>query len=113
MQLRQRRRDYRSVGVLGSLAVLIVFALLHVRVQPYAAAHQNRLELVLLVSSICVVALSCAYPALQGDDAARLALDVVVVLLMLGPLATLCAWWAVDRFKRCQRDLTDIETSEC
>ena len=98
---------------LGSLAVLIVFALLHVRVQPYAAAHQNRLELVLLVSSICVVALSCAYPALQGDDAARLALDVVVVLLMLGPLATLCAWWAVDRFKRCQRDLTDIETSEC
>ena len=84
---------------IGSLAVLITFGLLHARVRPYAQAFQNRLELVLIVSSAGAVALSCAYPSAQGDDAALVALDAVILLLMLGPLVALLGWWVIKRIK--------------
>ena len=87
---------------LGSLAVLIVFGLLHVRYQPYAEKHQNRLELVLIVSTACAALLSCAYPYLDGD-AAKYALDVLMLLLMFGPVVALLLWWGVACFKRRSR----------
>ena len=87
---------------LGSLAVLIVFGLLHVRYQPYAEKHQNRLELVLIVSTACATLLSCAYPYVDGD-AAKYAIDVLMLLLMFGPVVALLLWWGVACFKRRSR----------
>ena len=87
---------------LGSLAVLIVFGLLHVRYQPYAQKHQNRLELVLIVSTACAALLSCAYPYVDGD-AAKYAIDVLMLLLMFGPVVALLLWWGVACFKRRSR----------
>ena len=71
--------------------------MLHARAQPYAKKYQNRLELVLIVSSACAVALSLSYPYLE-DDAARTAVDVFVLLLMFGPLVALLIWWGKRRF---------------
>ena len=87
---------------LGSIAVLIVFGLLHVRYQPYAQKHQNRLELVLIVSTACAALLSCAYPYVDGD-AAKYAIDVLMLLLMFGPVVALLLWWGVACFKRRSR----------
>ena len=87
---------------LGSIAVLIVFGLLHVRYQPYAEKHQNRLELVLIVSTACAALLSCAYPYVDGD-AAKYAIDVLMLLLMFGPVVALLLWWGVACFKRRSR----------
>ena len=87
---------------LGSLAVLIVFGLLHVRYQPYAEKHQNRLELVLIVSTACATLLSCAYPYVDGD-AAKYAIDVLMLLLMFGPVVALLLCWGVACFKRRSR----------
>ena len=87
---------------LGSIAVLVVFGLLHVRYQPYAEKHQNRLELVLIVSTACATLLSCAYPYVDGD-AAKYAIDVLMLLLMFGPVVALLLWWGVACFKRRSR----------
>ena len=82
--------------------MLIVFGLLHVRYQPYAEKHQNRLELVLIVSTACATLLSCAYPYVDGD-AAKYAIDVLMLLLMFGPVVALLLWWGVACFKRRSR----------
>ena len=95
--------DGRPIAqALGSIAVLVVFGLLHVRYQPYAEKHQNRLELVLIVSTACATLLSCAYPYVDGD-AAKYAIDVLMLLLMFGPVVALLLWWGVACFKRRSR----------
>ena len=81
----------------------------------------------LIASSACATALSCAYPFLQEDEAARLAIDVFLLLMMLGPLVVLLTWWGIPwarrRWSRCSvpdvggtrtggKELTDIQTSE-
>ena len=108
---------------LGSVVVLILFGLLHAYWQPYSKAYQNRLELVLIASSACATALSCAYPFLQEDEAARLAIDVFLLMMMLGPLVVLFTWWGIPwarrRWSKCRapdvstrgKELTDIQTS--
>ena len=79
---------------IGCIVVLLVFGVAHYRVQPYAKLYQNRLEMLLIVSSIAAIAISCAYPFVQ-DEAARIALDVAVFTVWFGPLLTLLGRWLV------------------
>ena len=74
--------------VLASLAVITTLAAwrYHHKWQPYYYRFQNSIETWLYASTVTLIVLACIYSALLPEGAARIVLEVILLIVLIGSL---------------------------
>ena len=109
---------YQGVSVSGDNALvlghavaavvfLLVYAAVHVRVQPYVYEVQNTLETWLFVSDVMFVSLGIGYSFMDPQDPNRHVVEPLLVLLLLGTLVLAAAYLSWHHRRYLQGEVTE------
>ena len=110
---------HQGVSVSGDSAVvlwhavvavvfLVVYAAVHVKVQPYAYPVQNTLETWLFVSDVMFVSLGIGYSFMHPQDPNREVVEPLLVSLLLGTLVLAAVYLSWHHRRYLRQEVTEI-----